>query len=89
MTKLSVCVWCAECQTSKDIVLVLDSSTSVGPENFGLMLDYVKALVEDLSGGGQNHRFALITYSTEVNTIFSFSRYGSSQQVLDAIATTR
>jgi hypothetical protein len=79
----------AECQTSKDIVLVLDSSTSVGPNNFGLMLDYVKALVAELSGEGQNHRFALITYSTDVNTIFSFNRYGTSQQVMDAIATTR
>ncbi|XP_025106489.1 collagen alpha-3(VI) chain-like isoform X11 [Pomacea canaliculata] len=77
------------CQASKDICIVLDSSTSVGPGNFELMIEYVKALVKDLTGGGQDHRFSLITYSTEVKTIFSFNRYPQPQQVLDAISTTR
>ena len=70
-------------------MFVLDSSTSVGPDNFGLMLDYVKELVMDLTAGGQEHHFSLITYSTEVKTIFSFTRYNQAQQVLDAISTTR
>lgn len=78
-----------DCQERKDIVFVLDSSTSVGPDNFGLMLGYVQELVKELTAGGQEHRFSLITYSTEVKTIFSFSRYNQAQQVLDAISTTR
>ena len=53
------------------------------------MLDYVKELVMDLTAGGQEHHFSLITYSTEVKTIFSFTRYNQAQQVLDAISTTR
>lgn len=82
-------IWVADCQERKDICFVLDSSTSVGPDNFGLMLDYVKALVQELSAGGQDHRFSLITYSTEVKTIFSFNRYSQAGQVLDAVTTTR
>ena len=68
---------------------MLDSSTSVGPDNFALMLNYVKELVAELTAGGLEHRFSLITYSTEVKTIFSFTRYHQAQQVLEAVATTR
>ncbi|KAK7502427.1 hypothetical protein BaRGS_00006380, partial [Batillaria attramentaria] len=77
------------CQERKDICFVLDSSTSVGPKNFDMMLNYVKELVQELTAGGQDHRFSLITYSTEVKTIFSFNRYSQPQQVIDAVTTTR
>ncbi|XP_076459446.1 LOW QUALITY PROTEIN: uncharacterized protein LOC143292771 [Babylonia areolata] len=78
-----------DCEESKDIVFVVDSSTSVGRENFEVMLQYVKSLVEDLTAGGPNHQYSLIIYSTEVTTVFSLNRYQNPQQILDAISTTR
>ena len=84
-----ISLYITACQVSKDIVLVLDSSTSVGPDNFKLQTDYVQARIKELSGNNQNHQFSLITYSTEVNTIFSFNRYSSTEQILNAVATTR
>lgn len=77
-----------DCGSSKDIAFILDASASVGPTNFGLMLKYVSTVVKDLTVGGQDHRFALITYSTNVQTIFSFNRYTLPEDTIEAIETT-
>ena len=79
----------SDCQETKDIVFVLDSSTSVGKVNFAHMLEYVKVLVEDLTAWRSDHRFSLITYSTDVTTIFSFNRYTQPKSMIDVILTTR
>uniref|UniRef100_A0A0B7ART5 Collagen alpha-3(VI) chain n=2 Tax=Arion vulgaris TaxID=1028688 RepID=A0A0B7ART5_9EUPU len=77
-----------DCKTNKDIVFILDASASVGPQNFGLMLKYVSSIVKDLTVYGQDHRFGLITYSTEVKTVFSLNRYSTVPQILEVINTT-
>ncbi|CAC5417435.1 unnamed protein product [Mytilus coruscus] len=76
------------CIDRKDIVFVLDSSSSVGKDNFQYMLDFVRALVEEIAGTSNEHRFALITYSTRVNLVFSLGRY-SNGNVGKVISTTR
>lgn len=76
------------CQDNKDIVFILDSSASVGPINFEEMLKYVSVIIKDLTAYGQDHRFSLITYSTDVKTIFSFNRYNTIEQILEAVQTT-
>lgn len=78
----------AGCQSNKDIVFVVDASASVGEANFHLMLAYVTSIIKDLTVYGQEHHFALITYSTEVKTIFSLNRYSTLQQILEAVQTT-
>lgn len=70
-------------------MFVLDSSSSVGEGNFQQMLNFVKALVEELSAPGTNNRFGLVTYSTEPNLIFSLGRYPDPGTVSTAVATTR
>lgn len=76
------------CQENKDIAFILDASASVGPLNFELMLRYVASIVKKLTAYGQEHRFSLITYSTGVKTIFSFDRYNTVGQILEAVQTT-
>ena len=73
----------------KDVVFVLDSSASVGKDNFKYMLDFAAALVEEVGGMSNEHRFSLITYSTEVNLIFSLGRYWNTDQTTKAILSTR
>merc|ERR1711874_77952 len=48
----------------------------------------VSTMVTDLTAGGQEHRFSLITYSTNVQTIFSFNRYNKPEDVVSAVQTT-
>ncbi|KAK3083543.1 hypothetical protein FSP39_025167 [Pinctada imbricata] len=78
-----------ECASEKDIVFVLDSSSSVGEKNFNSMLDFVQALLEELSSGNNRNKFAMVTYSTDVNLIFSFSRYSDTSSLTSAVSTVR
>uniref|UniRef100_A0A0B7BC59 Uncharacterized protein n=1 Tax=Arion vulgaris TaxID=1028688 RepID=A0A0B7BC59_9EUPU len=78
-----------DCQENKDIVFILDASESVGQHNFELMLKFVSTIVKDLTVYGQEHYFSLITYSTDVKTIFSFNRYRTVEKILEAIQTTK
>lgn len=82
-------IFVSACVDRKDIAFVLDSSSSVGKGNFDYMLDFVRALVEEIGSTSNEHKFALITYSTEVHLIFSFGRYRNNGEVGKAIATTR
>ncbi|XP_021375367.1 uncharacterized protein LOC110464458 isoform X14 [Mizuhopecten yessoensis] len=78
-----------ECITRKDVVFVLDSSSSVGKENYQTMLDFVKALVEELAGASFNNRFGMIVYSTEVRLIFSLGRYKNAATIGNSVGSTR
>lgn len=78
-----------ECIAQKDVVFVLDSSSSVGQANYHTMLDFVKALVEELAGASFNNRFGMIVYSTEVRLIFSLGRYSNAGTILNAVGGTR
>ncbi|XP_033728441.1 uncharacterized protein LOC117317678 isoform X2 [Pecten maximus] len=78
-----------ECISKKDVVFVLDSSSSVGKDNYQTMLDFVKALVEELAGASFNNRFGLIVYSTEVRLIFSLGRYKDAATIGNAVGGTR
>jgi len=79
----------AECFTMKDVVFVLDSSASVGEENYKTMVNFVKALVEELAGASSNNRFGLITYSTNVRLVFSLGRYTSAAMIGHAVSHSR
>jgi len=78
-----------DCSSKKDIAFVLDASNSVGQPNFNMMLEFISQLVQDLTAHEENHRFSLITYSTNVQTVFSFDRYLEAADVTNAISTTQ
>ncbi|KAL3854733.1 hypothetical protein ACJMK2_013983 [Sinanodonta woodiana] len=77
------------CVSRKDIIFVLDSSSSVGEENFELALEFVSSVVEELSRGGSDNRYAMITFSNDVQLVFSLGRYSSAGTILNAIKYTR
>lgn len=78
-----------DCQARKDIVLMLDSSSSVGEVNFEIMKKFMASLVKDMTSIGVDHNFALVTYNSKVDLIFSLNRYRQMTQIEDAILTTR
>lgn len=76
------------CNPKKDIAFIVDSSSSIGAENFNRILTFVSNLVGDLSHENANMRYALITYNTKGTLVFSFGRYFHAKLIRDIIEHT-
>uniref|UniRef100_A0A673H7H7 Collagen alpha-1(XXVIII) chain n=1 Tax=Sinocyclocheilus rhinocerous TaxID=307959 RepID=A0A673H7H7_9TELE len=68
-----------------ELAFVIDSSESVGPENFEIIKDFVAALVDRLTVGRNATRVGLVLYSLEVQLEFNLARYMTKQDVKQAI----
>nr|XP_028603662.1 collagen alpha-1(XXVIII) chain-like [Podarcis muralis] len=68
-----------------ELVFVIDSSESVGPENFEIIKDFVTALVDRVTVGRNATRIGLVLYSLEVRLEFGLNRYTTQQDVKQAI----
>ena len=63
------------CPSSFDIAIVIDSSESIGLQNFERIRNFSSSLVEKLYSISRNNRFALMTFNSEVKVAFSFGRF--------------
>ncbi|KAK0145075.1 Collagen alpha-1(XXVIII) chain [Merluccius polli] len=68
-----------------ELVFVIDSSESVGPENFEIIKDFVTHLVDRVTVGRNATRIGLVLYSLDVHLQFHLARYTSKQDVKQAI----
>lgn len=68
-----------------ELVFVIDSSESVGPENFEIIKDFVNALVDRVTVGRNATRIGLVLYSLEVKLVFNLARYVNKQDIKQAI----
>lgn len=68
-----------------ELVFVIDSSESVGPENFEIIKDFVTALVDRVTVGRNATRIGLVLYSLDVHLEFNLARYMTKQDVKQAI----
>ncbi|XP_069791806.1 collagen, type XXVIII, alpha 2a isoform X3 [Narcine bancroftii] len=68
-----------------ELIFVIDSSESVGPDNFEIIKDFVTALVDKVTVGRNATRIGLVLYSLEVRLEFGLSRYLTQQDVKQAI----
>ncbi|KAL7865473.1 hypothetical protein SRHO_G00107200 [Serrasalmus rhombeus] len=68
-----------------ELVFVIDSSESVGPENFEIIKDFVTALVDRVTVGRNTTRIGLVLYSLDVHLEFNLARYMTKQDVKQAI----
>uniref|UniRef100_A0A4W5QTH8 Collagen alpha-1(XXVIII) chain n=1 Tax=Hucho hucho TaxID=62062 RepID=A0A4W5QTH8_9TELE len=68
-----------------ELVFVIDSSESVGPENFEIIKDFVTALVDRTTVGRNTTRIGLVLYSLDVQLEFNLARYMTKQDVKEAI----
>nr|KAG5710987.1 hypothetical protein BaRGS_013721 [Batillaria attramentaria] len=61
----------------RDLLLVLDSSGSIKPEDFKAMKDGVKLLIDSLCGGfgmsDTNNRLSIIQFSTDSRGVYTFN----------------
>ncbi|TNN61521.1 Collagen alpha-1(XXVIII) chain [Liparis tanakae] len=70
-----------------ELVFVIDSSESVGPENFEIIKDFVNALVDRVTVGRNATRIGLVLYSLEVKLVFNLARHANKQDIKQAIRT--
>ncbi|XP_048835540.1 collagen, type XXVIII, alpha 2a [Brienomyrus brachyistius] len=68
-----------------ELVFVIDSSESVGPENFEIVKDFVTALVDRVTVGRNATRIGLVLYSLDIHLEFNLARYMTKQDVKQAI----
>lgn len=68
-----------------ELVFVIDSSESVGPENFEIIKDFVTRLVDGTTVGRNATRIGLVLYSLDVHLEFNLARYMNKQDVKQAI----
>lgn len=68
-----------------ELIFVIDSSESVGPENFEIIKDFVTALVDRVTVGRNATRIGLVLYSLEVRLEFGLNKYTTQQDVKQAI----
>ncbi|XP_061579532.1 collagen, type XXVIII, alpha 2a [Cololabis saira] len=68
-----------------ELVFVIDSSESVGPENFEIIKDFVTRLVDRTTVGRNATRIGLVLYSLDVSLEFNLARYTSKEDVKQAI----
>lgn len=68
-----------------ELVFVVDSSESVGPDNYEIIKDFVNALVDRVTVGRNATRIGLVLYSLEVKLVFNLARYSTKQDIKQAI----
>ena len=70
------------------MVIVLDSSTSVGPDNWQLQLDFVNNLLRPLHIGANADRIGFVTYNTQAKIVFGLDKYKTLAEVASAVKKT-
>ena len=68
-----------------NVVIALDGSRNVKPEDFTKMKNSVKNIINSLVVSPQDSRVGVLEYSDQVNVIFHLNQYRNNRGVLDAI----
>lgn len=74
-----------DCYTDLDLVVMMDTSGSIGPEDFKKEQNFVKELMKKLSIGQNRTKVALIEFNNNVKVILDFMNDTSAEIVNNAI----
>ncbi|KAG7478278.1 hypothetical protein MATL_G00078710 [Megalops atlanticus] len=77
---------CGTCRSANiDLVLLIDGSKSVRPQNFELVKQFVNQVVDSLDVSAHGTRVGLVQYSSRVRTEFPLSLYQSAEDIKNAV----
>lgn len=79
----------SHCISQADVILVLDSSSSVKFNDFQLMKSFAADIVSSYNIRENGVRVALVAYSKEVDPRFHLNDYYNLEDILDAIDNTQ
>ena len=68
-----------------DIIIILDSSTSVGDDNYNKMKSFCKDFLKNADLDSGNVRVGIVSYSTGVHIEFNLNTYSTSKDIIAAI----
>nr|XP_034985426.1 collagen alpha-6(VI) chain-like isoform X2 [Zootoca vivipara] len=68
-----------------DIVFVIDSSGSIGPENYNLMKNFMIGIVNKSDVGKELVQFGALKYSDDPHILFDLDDHSTQSDVIDAI----
>ncbi|KAM8967117.1 collagen alpha-1(XXVIII) chain [Pelodytes ibericus] len=68
-----------------DVVFIIDSSESVGPENFQIIKDFVNKLIDKVADDDGASKVGVINYSHKVETVAHLGQYSNKQDLKDAV----
>ncbi|XP_070301599.1 matrilin-4 isoform X1 [Salvelinus sp. IW2-2015] len=77
---------CGTCRSANiDLVLLIDGSKSVRPQNFELVKQFVNQVVDSLDVSAHGTRVGLVQYSSRVRTEFSLNMYQTAVDIKKAV----
>uniref|UniRef100_A0A665U8F5 Matrilin 4 n=1 Tax=Echeneis naucrates TaxID=173247 RepID=A0A665U8F5_ECHNA len=77
---------CGTCKSANiDLVLLIDGSKSVRPQNFELVKKFVNQVVDSLDISAHGTRVGLVQYSSRVRTEFPLNMYHSADEIKAAV----
>ncbi|XP_051788957.1 matrilin-4 [Erpetoichthys calabaricus] len=77
---------CGTCKSANiDLVLVIDGSKSVRPQNFELVKQFVNQIVDSLDVSAHGTRIGLVQYSSRVRTEFPLNQYQTPEDIKNAV----
>lgn len=71
--------------TPLELVFVIDSTESVGPDNFNLIKTFMKTLIDKVSANHTTTRIAIINFSHRVDLVSSLKQYTSKEYLKSAV----
>lgn len=78
-------VKCVPNQSVLDLVLMVDTSSSVGQANFVLIKDFLANIFGNFPIGSTDTRVGMVTYNNDVNIKFYLNTHSEKQDVLRGI----
>ncbi|XP_028432025.1 matrilin-4 isoform X3 [Perca flavescens] len=77
---------CGTCKSANiDLVLLIDGSKSVRPQNFELVKKFVNQVVDSLDVSAHGTRVGLVQYSSRVRTEFPLNMYHTAEEIKAAV----
>ncbi|XP_046881951.1 matrilin-4 isoform X3 [Hypomesus transpacificus] len=77
---------CGTCKSANiDLVLIIDGSKSVRPQNFELVKQFVNQVVDSLDVSVHGTRVGLVQYSSRVRTEFPLNMYHTADEIKAAV----
>ena len=73
------------CQTSVDLVFVLDNSGSVGGTNFEKVKDFVKRVIDFFNIDVDGTHVSVVTYDTDTHIEFNLKKYFTKNELRNAV----
>nr|XP_054500224.1 collagen alpha-1(XXVIII) chain [Agelaius phoeniceus] len=81
-----ICGCGIKCKTTPlELVFVIDSSESVGPENFNIIKTFMKTFIDKVSANHATTRIGIINFSHRVDLVSSLKQYTSKEHLKSAV----